>query len=156
MLFPPTVASEQMRITLVSSHFHSKAFIAALCPCPRLRPTAPSLSVWKVRLVCLMCGQDGGQRLQSPRGSGQQPWQERAVGCLAVDFLWCRWGWELLVVCAVEHMLHSLPLEFKKYVNADWRHGQKAFLCIDLCTLQRNILYFYSECFVCPMSDIIF
>lgn len=38
------------------------------------------------------CGQDGGQRLRSPWGSGQQPWQEKAGGCLAVDFLWCRWG----------------------------------------------------------------
>ncbi|KAE8280404.1 hypothetical protein D5F01_LYC20965 [Larimichthys crocea] len=39
-----------------------------------------------------VCGQDGGQKLRSPSGSGQQPWQEKAGGCLVVDFLWFRWG----------------------------------------------------------------
>lgn len=61
-----------------------------------------------------VCWQGGGRRLQSPYGSGQEPWwQEKASGCLAVDFLWCRWG-----PCAVGF---PLPLEFVNYVNTDNR-----------------------------------
>lgn len=77
-----------------------------------------------------VCGQEGGQRLPPPtQGSGQHPWQEKARGRLAVDFLLCRWGgWR-----ASEHMGLSLPLESDRRVNAEWCCAEKPFLCMRVC-----------------------
>ena len=50
-----------------------------------------------------------------PEGLDNSRGRRRPAAVLAVAFLWCRWG----APRATEHTVLSLPLEFKKYVNAD-------------------------------------
>lgn len=88
-LFPHGVTSERVRISAAScSTFYSfhRCFVSSSRLGPRQRAMVLSfLTVNHVaRGVCsvgvCVCGQDGGQRLRSPCGSGQQPWQEKANG----------------------------------------------------------------------------
>lgn len=94
-LFPPGISVREDGNTHSDLHVLHHSFHRCFASLSRLGPRQRATVLSFITLksgrgseLC-MCGQQGGQRLQSPSGSGQQSWQEKAAGCLSVDFLLC-------------------------------------------------------------------
>lgn len=101
---------------------------------PRQRgqgPVFPHCTVWPwVSFLCACVVRMEGKGCCPPRGFGQQPWQEKADGRLAVDFLSYRWG---RLACFWTHGAFTASGIWKICKRRLTQHGKAFFLCMCVC-----------------------